>query len=338
MKKKLFLIFYFFLLISCTDDKWIVNPENRFLIENKIDTIRYKTYEQLLRNGEIKKISTSDSIGDNYVHFRIPLVSEDGFLFIEKKHDKDKNQNVIIKINKNGVILDSILINKNSAIINDYIIEKNVYCSWFLDNDKMYKNLENINYFSKSDTTKIKTLINNLEENNFSIYINSDYSDENKIDTCNYIISFKNNKLIKYNYSKNIKPEYFLKTSSEKSIHIDTKLRTINSIKSENLFTIDNFYANSINRFIRGNKIKFNLYINGGGFPPCEKYIGTYFISLSNQSKLGLKFNNVSLCNNDAINDFAKKHEVYTEDFLNFYLININQVNWANPFFFIINK
>lgn len=330
-------VFIIFILVSC-NSKWENTPTNKFLAECIIDTTKYNTYEELFLNGKIKRIITTDSHA-TYTHFATPIVTEDKFIFIEKKYYQDIGKNVIIKIDKNGETVDSIIINKNSAIINDYIIDKNSYCSWFINNDKNMKNLENVNFFSKSDTTKITALVKTLNKNKVQFFSTSGYSNENSIDTCNYIISFISNKLIKYNYLKSIGPEYDLQIKSIISSKFSTKFRNIKSINSENLFKVDNFYAYSLDKLIRRGISGSDFFSNTGtSISYCNSYDGTYFITLLNQSNLKLKLMNKQICENRSIHEFAKKNDVFTEDFLNFYLIDIHGFYFDVPLYYVVKK
>ena len=325
------------ILVSC-NSKWENIPVNKFLAESIIDTTKYNTYEDLFLNGKIKRITTSDSL-ENYTHFPTPIVSEDQYIFIEKKYDPNADKNVIIKIDKDGEIVDSIIINKNSAIINDYIIDKKSYCSWFIDNDKTMKNLQNVSLFSKSDTAKIKDLVKTLKKKKVQFYSTAEYSSQTSIDTCNYIISFMSNKLVKYNYLKSIGPKYELQIDGEISSRFSKKFRSINSINSEVLFKVDNFYAFYFDKQIRrGIKGSDFFSTTGTNFSYCNSYSGTYFITLQNQSNLKLKLMNRQLCENQSVHEIPKKNDVYTEDFLNFYLIDVHGVYFATPLYYVVKK
>lgn len=330
-------VFIIFILVSC-NSKWKTTPVNKFLAESIIDTTKYNTYEDLFLNGKIKRIITSDSL-ENYSHFPTAIVSDNQYVFIEKKYYQDADKNIIIKINKDGETVDSIIINKNSAIINDYIIDKNSYCSWLIDNDKTIKNLQNVSLFAQSDTTKIKQIVKKLKKDKVAFYSTSEYSSQPSIDTCNYIIAFMANKLVKYNYLKSIGPKYDLQIDGEISSGLSKKFRSINSINLEVLYKVDNFYAfyfdKQIRRGIKGSDFFSNT---GTNFSYCNSFSGTYFITLQNQSNLKLKLMNRQLCENQSVHEIPKRNDIYTEDFLNFYLIDVHGVYFATPLYYVVKK
>lgn len=292
------------LLTSCRDNRWSSKAENRFILKHTIDTTQYQTIEELSRNKQITKIITSDST-DNYCHFYSPLIYNNQYIYIEKKYFPDKEKNVILKLDRNGNIIDSIIINKYSTIINNYIIEKDFYISWFVDNDKKIKKFENINYFSKSDTTKLKGLVKSLKNDGTMFYATSEHSSNENIDTCNFIISFKNNKLQKFNYLKSIKSEYSLGISNNISFDFSKEYEEISMVTTSDLYKIDNFFAKTHETYIPGNKINFNLHLNGGGMNPCNHFYGTYFITLP-LFKIKLKRINQSICDDEKVQEFSE--------------------------------
>ena len=325
-------IFVIFIIISCTDDKWKITPQNKFLGQKTIDTTMYSTYDNLSFQKKITKISTSDSLSnETKTSFRLPLVSTDRYVFIAKKCFADYRKQVFLRLNKNGDIQDSIIINKNVIIANDYIIDDDFYYSWFIDNSTAKKNFKNINYRSDADSANVKAIVANLRENKVPFILSTnDYEN----DVANYIITFTNNSLTRYIYSANISKKY-LDIPDDRLIQ-SKKIKNLGSIKSDVLFKVDNFFAKSYNEFIQGNKIKgFNP---TGGHSECDKYLGTYYITLSNKAKLKLKIKDDNLCKGFDISEFSKYQDVYTEDFLNFYLINVNQEEWKNPVYYVLRK
>jgi len=335
-------IFILPFLFACTDSKWEKKPADKFLAAKKIDTTQYSTLEELFLKGVIRKITTSDSdYVDNHTHFSLPLVYDrkydynKKYFFIEKKYIPDDEKIIIIKYDEDAIALDSIVVDQNTTIINSYIIEKDTYNSWLIDCDKRFKKIENINYFSESDTSKIKAIVKSLKRNNESYYSTSEYTDEAMIDTCNYIISFKNNKLIKYNYLKKFRPEYELKLGKDNTSRFSSSFSLMSSIKSEDLFQVDNFFAKYHYSFIPGNKWDFKLYPNGGGVPQCDNFMGTVFFSLLTTPQLKIKVNEESICEKRNLNELGEYHNVYTEDFLNFYLI---EKGIRNPVYYVVKK
>lgn len=328
-------VFIIFILVSC-ESKWENKKINEFLSKNVIDTTEYNTCEELFLNGKINKIVTSNC--QENVFIQNPIVSENKFIYIEKKHNSDNNKIVFLKIDKNGKTIDSLIIDRDVAIINDYIINKNSYYSWFVDNDKNIKKLENVNFFSKSDTTKIKSLVKNFKKYNLKFYSTSGYpNNDRSIDTCNYIISFKKDKLVKYNFSNTIHPENDLKIESTISLDFSAKFKEVESISKEDLFKVDNFYAYSLDMLIRQGISGGNLFSNTGtSSSTCNIYTGTYFITILGQSNMKLKLMNVEICENEDIYEYAKQalfYDVSTEAFLNFYLIHSDLYH-----FYIVKK
>ncbi len=340
MNKLIILLLPF--IFSCRDSKWKVTPANKFLAIKKTDTTSYSTFEELYLKGTIKKITTSDSdYIDNHTHFSLPLVYDKKYdytkkyVFIEKKYIPDDQKIIIVKYDKEGNALDSIIVDQNTKIINSYIVERNSYTSWLIDSDKRIKTIENVNYFSESDTSKIKEIVKSLKRKNESYYSTSEYTDEAMIDTCNYIISFKNNKLTKYNYLKKFRPEYELKLGKDNTSEFSKEFSLMSSLKSEKLFQVDNFFAKNHYTFIPGNKWDFKLYPNGGGVPQCDNFMGSVFFSLLTTPPLKIKINQESICENRNLNELAEYHNVYTEDFLNFYLI---EKGIRNPIYYVVKK
>lgn len=311
-------ILFIFSLISC-DSKWKTTPVNKFLSEKNIDTTQYKTYEELFSQKKINRIITSNH--NENVHIYKPLVLENKFVFIEKKLNSDDKKLVFLKIDKDGETIDSLVISRYYSIIDDYLVDKNSYCSWFIDNDKKIKPLKNIDYFSKSDSTNIKSLVNKINKNNLKFHSTSEY-DMHRIDTCNYIILFKNGILEKYNFSKTINLEEYLGT--KKTIYQDdfsSRFEILNSINTEELFEYDNFYAHSYDEQIREGIGAGDLFSNTGGtsISYCNSYYGTCFITLQNKSNLKLKLMNEQICESEEPYKYTEA-TVYTESFLNFYL------------------
>lgn len=322
------------IIFSCTDDKWKSFPENKFIGENVIDTTQYRTLGEIFSK---KKITRPSYEPYSYYHFTSPQSADDKYVFIEKKHSTNKSKNVILKLDKKGNIIDSIVIDKYSSIINNYIMYKDYYISWFIDNDKTEKKFVNKNYFSKSDTLKIKSLVKELKKNKVTFYSTNEFSDEDNLDTCNYIISFKNNELVKFNYLKSIRPEYDLKIDNENPDIFSERFRKINMSNSEELLKVDNFFANSSYRLVRkGTKIHgSDLFSNTGiGYTtPCNTYKGTYFFSLLN---LKIKIINQRICQNISLQESKIIPTIYTADFLEFYIIDLPFEQ--NDYYYLLKK
>jgi len=324
------------LFFACRDSKWEVTPANKFLSANKIDTSAYHSFEEWTQKGEIKKINTTEKDRfEKYYLLRYPLVSNRKNLYIEKDNNRDDQKNIIVKYNEEGDPIDSLIIDNESTIINSYIIKKGYYQSWLIDDDKSIKKLENVNCFSESDTTKIKSIVQLFNKKNISYYSTSEYETSRRIDTCNYIISFEKNKLVKYNYLKKINPEYDLKFEKDNTDEFSKNCKTISAIQSEKLFQIDNFFAKDYNTYIPGNKIEFKLYPNGGGSPQCNNFDGTAYFSLQTASIFKLKMNDQSICEKRNLNELSEFHVVYTSEYLNFYLIEKD--SW-HAVFYVVKK
>jgi hypothetical protein len=335
MKTNRLAIFLLPLFFACHDSKWESKTANKFLSSKKIDTSAYHTFEEWAQKGEIKKIRTTEY--DRFEKFyllRYPFVSNRRFVYIEQDNNIDDQKNIIVKYNDEGDPIDSLIIDNESTIINSYIIKNDTYQSWLIDDDKSIKKLENVNYFSESDTTKIKSIVNSLNKNNVSYYATSDYASDKRIDTCNYIISF-DKKLIKYNFLRKINPEYDLKFEKDNTSEFSKDCKTITSIQSEDLFKVDNFFAKVYYTYIPGNKIEFKLYPNGGGTPQCNNFDGSAYFSLQTTSKLKLKMDNQSICENRNLKELSEYHTIYTSDFLNFYLIEKD--SW-HAVFYVVKK
>lgn len=319
---KIIVILFIFFLISC-QSKWENEPINEFLSEKKIDTTEYKTYEELFLNKKINTITTSNCNENSFIYNT--LVLENKYIFIEKKYNSNNVKNVLLKIDKDGKTIDSLIIDKYYSIINDYLIDKNSYCSWFIDNDKKFKSLKNIDYLSKSDSTKIKSLINKINKNYLKFYLATEYTVNGRIDTCNYIILFKNDKLEKYNFLKTINPEEQLKTKDTITEGFSSRFKKLNSINTNEFFKYDNFYAFSYDKQIRNGISGGDLFSNTGTSRSyCNSYSGTYFITLQNKSNLKLKLMNEQICENEEGYEYSGEANIYTEKFLNFYLIHSN--------------
>jgi hypothetical protein len=333
--KKL-LCFIIPLLFSCRDASWEVTTVNKFLRHQSLDTTGYSTLGELLQQGKITKITTADyNDRQNYLHYYYPLVSHHEFVLIEKDYPSDSDKNMMLKLNRDGVVVDSLVINKHAAFINDYIIEKDTYCSWLVDNDKRLKKLENINWFSESDTTKIKALVYALKRNSKPYYSTSEYATDQRVDTCNYVISFDSKHLVKYNYLKSISPDYTLKLERSNVKAFSKAISGLTKIPSEELFKVDDFYAETHHHYVPGNKFDYKLYPNGGGVPQCDCFLGSCFFTLATSSKLKYKMVNENICEKNDIHEMAKYHELYSEPFLNFYLLDDG---YENASYYILKK
>jgi hypothetical protein len=324
-------------IFSC-NDRWEVTTVNKFLLKSVIDTSEYKSYEELIANGKIREILKENTL-PGFTYFDLPIVSKDGFVFIEKKVGFPKDKNMIIKIDKNGEIVDSIIISRNFTVLNDYIIDKEHYCTWLVDNDKEMKKMENINYFAASDETKVMSLIKKLNNSNKLYYSTFRGSDNFRLDTCNYIITFKGNKPVKHNYLKEIRLDYQLQKKNLMLQTFSTKLNYIHSIKPDSLFKVDNFFANYYQKLTRRGTSANDLFSNTGtNFTYCNSYSGTFFLSLFGNSNLKLKLNNAKVCESRSLNEIPQRNDGYTESFLNFYIINRHGTTYATPVYYLLPK
>lgn len=309
-------IFFIFFLISCSS-KWENEPINEFLSEKKVDTTEYYTYDELFKTGKINKIK-SLNCNQNVFIYNI-LVSENECVYIEKRHTSEAGKTIFLKIDKNGEIIDSLTISRGSKIINDYILDKNTYCSWLVDTNKKFKPLKNINYFSKSDSINLKSQINEINKNNLKFYTSSEYSN----DSISYILLFKNNELEKHNYfsTNNLSEKLIIKDTITEGF--SSRFKELNSINTNEFFNYDNFYAYSYDKQIREGISGGDLFNNTGTDRSyCNSYNGTYFITLQNKSNLKLKLMNEQLCESKDVYEYTGEANIYTESFLNFYLIH----------------
>lgn len=323
---KIITFIFIFFLISC-ETKREIETLNKYLISNKIDSTDYYTFNELYKTGKINKIK-SLNCEDKVLNL---LAFENNYIFLEKTSNLDKRKIIYLKIDKNGNTIDSLTLSKDFLILNDYIFDKNSYCSWFVDNDKNFKKLKNIEFLNISDTIKVKAIVENLKKNNIEFHSTSEYNINDKIDTCNYIIAFKKNKLVKYNYPTAIKPEQL---KIENKIHngFTSKFKTLNIIENENLYKYDNFFAYSYDKLIREGISGGDLFSNNGTQSSSYSYYkGTYFITLKNHSKLKLKLMNAEI--NESREHYQYEEEkylfnagstIYSETFLNFYIIPDN--------------
>lgn len=323
---KIITFIFIFFLISC-ETKREIETLNKYLIPNKIDSTDYYTFNELYKKGEIDKIKSlncEDKVSSI-------LAFENNFIFLEKISNLDKRKITYLKIDKNGNTIDSLTFSKDYLIINDYIINKNSYCSWFVNNDKNFKKLINIDFFNISDTIKVKEIVEKLKKNNIEFHSTSEYDINDKIDTCNYILSFKKNELVKYNYPTTIKPEQ-LKIENKINNGFTSKFKALNIIENENLYKYDNFFAYSYDKLIREGISGGDLFNNNGTQSSSSSYYkGTYFITLKNRSNLKLKLINSEIDENkeyyvyeDEKYLFNAGPTIYSETFLNFYIIPLD--------------
>jgi hypothetical protein len=126
-----------------------------------------------------------------------------------------------------------------------------------------------------------------------------------------------------------------MKLGKDNTSRFSSSFSLMSSIKSEDLFQVDNFFAKYHYSFIPGNKWDFKLYPNGGGVPQCDNFTGTVFFSLLTTPQLKIKTNKESICENRTLNELAEYHTVYTENFLNFYLI---EKGIRNPVYYVVKK
>jgi hypothetical protein len=333
--KKTLLFLTLLIIFSCTEDKWESFPENKFIDSNILDTTQYHNIKQEF-NG--RKIRSPSFEAYSYYHFYSPMALDNKYVFVEKKHSTDKNKNVIIKLNKKGEIVDSITINKYSEVINNYILERDYYISWLIDNDKTKKTLINKNYFIKSDTLKIKDLVKNFKKNKVAYWSTDEYDNTSSIDTCNYIISFEDNKLFKYNYSRKIRTRTDLKIKNENPDKFSERFKKIEELDSENYIKVDGFFAYTSDRLVsKGTKIQpSDLFSNTGvQVTPCNAYKGTYFFTILG---LKLKIANQRVCEHKSIQESFNKITIYSADFLDFYILDLPFIENEIPYYGILKK
>ena len=172
----------------------------------------------------------------------------------------------------------------------------------FIDANKKLKPLKNINYFSESDSINLKSLVNKINKNNLKFYTTSEYSSDSKIDTCNYILLFKNDQLEKHNFLSTIYLSEQLTIKDTIREGFSSRFKELSSINIEEFFKYDNFYAFSYDKEIRKGISGGDLFSNTGTSRSyCNSYNGTYFITLQNKSKLKLKLMNDQICENKNI-------------------------------------
>lgn len=336
LKLKITLILIIPFLISCTRSGWKVDKPNKFLIENPIDTSAYKTIQELYAAQKVEKILVSDQINYNS-NFVTPLVSNNKNVFFEKRYFPDYNKNVIVKLNQDGKIVDSIVINTDSRFINDFIVEKEYYISWFIDGNKSKKEFKNVNYFAKSDIKTIKKLVKSLQKNNDLYHASLEFTLRGNMDTCNYIITFKNNKLIKYNYLKSISPEYDLKITKDNSSRFSKNFKALPLINSSSLYRVDNYFLRTHHTKLSGVDSKTLYPTNTGTYPQfCNTLHGTSFITVLIEPELKLKNMKHSICDTKSFEEFSESYVTYSEESLNFYLITWNV--YPDNDMYIINK
>lgn len=313
-------IFLFIFLISC-QSKWEDEPINEFLSEKKIDTTKYNTYDELYKTGKINKIKSINS-NENAFIFNL-LVSENEFVYIEKRHPSGFDKSIFLKINKNGNIIDSLIIYRGSSIINDYIIHKNSYCTWLIDSNKNFKPIKRLSYFSKSDSIYLEALVKKINKNNLKFYTRSEYGN----DSISSILLFKKNELEMHYYSSNsnLSKQLIIKDTVKEGF--SSRFKELNSININEFFKYDNFYAYSFVKQTRKGISGGDFFSNTGrSVTFCNSYKGTYFITL--QNKLKLKLINQQLCENENTDEYSGEASVYTEKFLNFYLIHNDVYNY----------
>lgn len=316
---KIIRVFFIFLVISCSS-KWENVPVNEFLSEKKIDTMEYSTYDELFSTRHLHKIK-SRNCHENAFMFDI-LVADMEYVYLEIGDENELDKAIFLKINKHGEIIDSLKINRSSKIINDYIFDNNSYCSWLIDANKDFKPLENIDYFSSTDSTKLKSLIHDINQNNPKFYLKSRYGNFNQLDTCNYFILFKKNKLEKHNFLSTLDLREQLKIPDTITDFFSSRFKELKSIDSNEFFNYDNFYAFSFDKEIRKGISGGSLFSNTGTSRSyCNSYNGTYFITLLNKSKLKLKLMNEQICKSNESYKYSGQTIVYNESYLDFYLI-----------------
>lgn len=324
--KTIIIIFSFF-LISCSS-KWETEVINEFLSNKKIDTTEYKTYDELNAKGLITKIKTMNCNENAYI-FNL-LVSENECVYIEKRHPSGFDKSIFLKINNKGNIVDSLIFKRGSSIINDYIIYKNSYCSWLIDSNKNFKPLKRVSYFSKSDSIYLKSLVKKINTNNLKFYTRTEYGN----DSISSIMLFKDNEIEMHYYSSNSNLSKQLIIKDTISEGFSSKFKELNTIKTNIFLKYDNFYAFSYDKQTRKGISGGSLFSNTGtSMSYCNSYNGTYFLTLQNKSKIKLKLMNEQICESNEAYEYSGEAIVYTENFLNFYLIQNDVYNY-----YIVNK
>lgn len=324
---KLIIVVFSLFFISCSS-KWETEEINEFLSEKKIDTTKYHTYDELNAKGLITRIKTINCNENAYI-FNL-LVSENECVYIEKRHPSRFDKSIFLKINKNGNIIDSLIIVRGSDIINDFIIYKNSYCSWFIDSNKNFKPIKRVSYFSKTDSIHLKSLVKKINKNNLKFYTRREYGN----DSISSIMLFENNELEMHYYSSNsnISTQLIIKDTITEGF--STRFRELNKINTNILLKYDNFYAFSYDKQTRKGISGGSLFSNTStSMSYCNSYNGTYFLTLENKSKLKLKLMNEQLCESNEAYEYSGEAVVYTENFLNYYLIQNDVYNY-----YIVNK
>lgn len=299
-----------------------------FLNEVKTDTCNYNTLDSLYRLGKVGRIipfKTNRSIDENKFN---PLVSIDHFIYLEKEYFPDDDKKVILKLDDYGVLIDSLIINKRSAIVNDHIVEKDIFYSWLLDGNKNEKKLENINYFTKSDSLKLKTFIRSVTNNNSEIRFYEPYGISRRMDTCNYIFTIEKNKLEKHNFSSKINVTDFdvSKLNARRLPKFSNKFRKINKVSTDSLIKTNNFFVNTISTYIEGNKLNGSSFHSPTGNSVTIKsgsryYEGTAFYTLNTGDSLKFKKNNETMNVKKNLDSLVNLYETYADEDLNFYFL-----------------
>ncbi|UGS19920.1 hypothetical protein [Flavobacterium cyclinae] len=317
---KIVLAFFSVFLISCSS-KWENEPINAFLTDTKIDTTTYFTYDELTKKGLITKIKTENCNENVFIYNN--FISASGDVYIEKRHPKELGMTLLFKINKNGVVADSLLVSRGAKIFDDYIFYKNNVCSWLVDADKNYKPLKNIDYFNAKDSLKLQSLVKEINTNQIKFYVTTEYSGDSRLDTCNYILLFKKDIIEKHNFYSTIELSDDLPIKDTVTEGFSKRFKELDYINSNTLFQFDNFYAFSFDKQTRKGISGGSLFSNTGtSMSYCNSYNGTYFITLKNKKRVKLKMMNEQLCESADLYEYSGEAQIYTHQDINFYLIH----------------
>ena len=117
-------------LILRYESKEHITPINRFIRNEKIDTLQYKTWEQLEQEGKVTKIWYTEPILFSALLDKVTLDA------ILPKYDTLNNTIVFMKYNKDGFASDSLVLPKDFQEIDKYLTNGKQYTSWLLNGNK----------------------------------------------------------------------------------------------------------------------------------------------------------------------------------------------------------
>lgn len=131
-----------------------------------------------------------------------------------------------------------------------------------------------------------------------------------------------------------------LKSNNENTHQFSNNFTEIDLRNSEGLVKVDNFFAKTHEKLIKGNKLKKIHYPTPSSLEAeqCEVFRGTYFITMLKQPYLKVKIFNQTVCDDADKDYFSCNYRFYTEDFLNFYMIDKGFNNTGNRVFYIFQK